>query len=79
MFVFLFTTMICLQIKKSLQCLYFCLQRGLFVTSFEDINNSNNLDIPDWKFGRFDLERYKNDECLANFRFYKNDTISQML
>ena len=31
------------------------------------------MEIPYWRYERFDLEKYGNDECLANFRFYKND------
>ena len=39
----------------------------------EELNSSKNLEIPHWRYEKFDLEKYGNDECLANFRFYKND------
>ena len=38
-----------------------------------DINSCKILNIPYWKYGRFDLQGYENDECLADFRFDKND------
>ena len=49
-----------------------CINDGELLMLY-DINNSENLDIPYWKYGRFDFQEYGDDECLANFRFYKND------
>ena len=34
---------------------------------------SENLEFPYWKYGRFDLDSMTDDECKAEFRFYKND------
>ena len=30
-------------------------------------------DFPYWKYDRFDLDELRNDQCKADFRFYKND------
>ena len=38
-----------------------------------DLNSSENLEFPYWKYGRFDLDSMTDDECKAEFRFYKND------
>ena len=38
-----------------------------------NVNNSENLDILYQKYGRFGLDDYEDDECLANLRFHKND------
>ena len=38
-----------------------------------DLNSSGNLEFPYWKYGRFDLDSMTDDECKAEFRFYKND------
>ena len=37
------------------------------------LNSSENLEFPYWKYGRFDLDSMTDDECKAEFRFYKND------
>ena len=38
-----------------------------------DLNSSQNLELPYWKYGRFDLDSMTDDESKAEFRFYKND------
>ena len=38
-----------------------------------DLNTSKNLDFPYWSFNKFDLDILTDDECLADFRFLKND------
>jgi len=38
-----------------------------------DLNQSKNLDFPYWRYTSFDLDRLNEDECIANFRFKKND------
>ena len=38
-----------------------------------DLNSSENLELPYWKYGRFDLDSKTDDECKAFFRFFKND------
>ena len=37
-----------------------------------DINASKNPEFPYWKY-EFDLESMSNDECMTEFRFFKND------
>ena len=37
-----------------------------------DINRSKNPDFPYWNYN-FDLERLNDDECKAEFRYFKND------
>ena len=38
-----------------------------------DINTSKNLDFPYEQYGPFDLDKLSDDECLANFLFFKDD------
>ena len=38
-----------------------------------DLNTSNNLDLPYWKYNHFDLDELTDSECQAQFRFLKND------
>ena len=38
-----------------------------------DINTSNSLELPYWKYPYFDLDKMCDDECKAEFRFLKND------
>ena len=38
-----------------------------------DLNCSENLEFPYRKYGRFDLVSMTDDECKAEFRFFKND------
>lgn len=40
---------------------------------FYDLNSSENLEFSYWKYGRLDLDSMTDDECKAEFRFYKND------
>ena len=41
---------------------------------FYDINRTQNLDVPYCKYKTFDLDHLENDECVAEFRFQKDDT-----
>ena len=41
---------------------------------FYDINKTQNLDVPYCKYKTFDLDHLENDECVAEFRFQKDDT-----
>ncbi|XP_066913329.1 uncharacterized protein [Clytia hemisphaerica] len=43
-----------------------------FIALF-DLNRSRNPDFPYWKYDPFDLDKLSDDECLAMFRFLKND------
>ena len=38
-----------------------------------DLNRSNNLDLPYDSYSAFDFDDLQDDECLSEFRFYKND------
>ena len=38
-----------------------------------DLNTSKNLDIPYWKYHKFDLDSLSDDECKSEFRFLKHD------
>ncbi|PFX14996.1 hypothetical protein AWC38_SpisGene20810 [Stylophora pistillata] len=38
-----------------------------------DLNTSKNLDIPDWKYDKFELDSLSDDECKSEFRFLKHD------
>lgn len=38
-----------------------------------DVNTSKNLDIPYWKYDKFDLDCLSDDECKSEFRFLKHD------
>ena len=40
-----------------------------------DLNRPKNPDFPYWNYN-FDLESLNDDECKAEFRFYKNDIFS---
>ena len=37
------------------------------------MNRAHNLDVPYWKYKRFDLDHLGNDECFAEFRLQKDD------
>ena len=37
------------------------------------VNKSKNPDFPYWRYPAFDLDLLNEDECIANFRFKKND------
>ena len=38
-----------------------------------DVNLSQNPDFPYWTYGPFELNHMNDAECMAEFRFYKND------
>ena len=38
-----------------------------------DHNTSKNSDLSYWNYQQFDLENLSDEECKAEFRFYKND------
>jgi len=38
-----------------------------------DLNKSKNPDYAYWNYERFDIDRFNDDECMAEFRFLKND------
>lgn len=38
-----------------------------------DVNTSKNLDIPYWKYEKFNLDSLSDDECKSEFRFLKHD------
>ena len=41
-----------------------------------EMYTSKNLDIPYWKYQKFDLDLMTDDECKSEFRFYKHDVYS---
>ena len=43
-----------------------------FVLLF-DINEEKNPEFPYWTYTQFDLRQARDDECRAEFRFWKND------
>ena len=38
-----------------------------------DCHKSTNPEFPNWNYDRFDLDEKSNDECKAEFRFYRED------
>lgn len=38
-----------------------------------DLNTAKSPDFPYWNYEQFDLDKFYDDECLAEFRFLKND------
>ena len=38
-----------------------------------DLNRSHNPDLPYWNYENFDLDNLSDEECKAEFRFFKND------
>ena len=40
---------------------------------FSDVNRTHNLDLPCWKYKRFDFDHLENDKCAAEFLFQKDD------
>ena len=38
-----------------------------------DLNRSDNVDLPYNSYPGFDFDDLEDDECLSEFRFYKND------
>ena len=63
--------------RELREALLFAYQDGsIYDTEFVllyDLNCSENLEFPYWKYGRFDLDSTTDDECKAEFRFFKND------
>ena len=43
-----------------------------------DINTAKSPDLPYWNYEHFDLDNLADDECKAEFRFYKNDVYNLM-
>ena len=40
-----------------------------------DINKSKNLDFNYWQYSNFELSNVSEDDCIAKFRFAKNDIV----
>jgi len=38
-----------------------------------DLQKSNNLVLPYWKYDKFNLQQMQKDECISEFRFEKED------
>lgn len=38
-----------------------------------DLNRSKNLDIPYWKYEKFELDSLSDEECKSEFRFLKHN------
>ena len=59
--------------REAREALLFAYQDGsIDDTEFAllyDLNSSENLEFPYWKYGRFDLDSMTDDECKANFGF----------
>ena len=64
-------------LREAREALLFAYQDGsIDDTEFAllyDLNSSENLEFPYRKYGRFDLGSMTDDECKAEFRFFKND------
>ena len=43
-----------------------------------DINTAKSRDFPYWNYEAFELDSMSDDECQAEFRFYKNDVYDLM-
>ena len=43
-----------------------------------DINTAKSGDFPYWNYEAFELDSMSDDECQAEFRFYKNDVYDLM-
>ena len=43
-----------------------------------DINTAKSRDFPYWNYEAFELDSMSEDECQAEFRFYKNDVYDLM-
>ena len=63
--------------REAREALLFAYQDGsIDDTEFAllyDLNSSENLEFPYWKYGRFDLDSMTDDKCKVEFRFFKND------
>ena len=63
--------------RENRQCITYAYRKG-FINNRQcvllyDANTSKNLDFPYWKYDQFDLDELGNDQCKAEFQFYKND------
>lgn len=63
--------------RENRQCITYAYRKGFInnrqcVLLYDD-NTSKNLDFPYWKYDQFDLDELGNDQCKAEFQFYKND------
>ena len=63
--------------REARETLMFAFQDGniddIEFALLSDLNSSENLEFPYWKYGRFDLDSMTDDECKAEFCFHKND------
>ena len=59
--------------REAGEALLFAYQEGsIDDTEFAllyDLNSSENLEFPHWKYGCFDLDSMSDDECTAEFSF----------
>ena len=66
--------------REASEALLFAYQDGsIDDTEFAllyDLNSSENLEFPYWKYGRFDLDSMTDDECKTEFRFFMSLKIS---
>ena len=63
--------------RENRECIAYAYRKGLSTTGslfccMMPIFKKNR-DFPYWNFDRFDLDELGNDQCKAEFRFYKND------
>ena len=40
-----------------------------------DLNSSENLSLPLWKYDRFSLDNIENDECVSEFKFEEEGVV----
>ena len=66
-----------MSLKEAKQQLLYAFDDGLISDEecllLYDLNGSTNLDFPYEQYSLFDLDDMQNNECLAEFRFQKND------
>ena len=63
--------------RENRQCITYAYRKG-FIKNRQcvllyDANTSKNVDFPYWKYDQFDLDELGNDQCKAEFQFYKNN------
>ena len=46
-------------------------REALLFALLYDLNSSENLKFPYWKYGRFNLDSMTDDECKSEFRFFQ--------
>ena len=66
-------------IRETRVCVAYAYRNSLtneqeFVFFFHDFHKSKNPQFSQWNNERFDLKEKINDECKAEFRFYREDT-----